>query len=38
LLERFGNVRFEKDIEDALDRLKRAAEARYRAGKVGEPS
>jgi hypothetical protein len=38
LLERFGSVRFEKDIENALDRLKRAAEARFRAESAGEPS
>jgi hypothetical protein len=34
MLERFGGKLFERGVEDGLQRLKRAAEARYR-GSVG---
>jgi hypothetical protein len=38
MLERFGSVKFEKDVADALDRIKRAAESRYLAGRVADSS
>jgi hypothetical protein len=31
MLEKFGGKRFEREVEDTLQRLKRAAEARYRS-------
>ena len=37
MLERFGSKRFEREVEDTLQRLKRAAEARYRR-RVAEQS
>jgi hypothetical protein len=34
MLEKFGARRFEPEIVDAMNRLKRAAEARYRSSLV----
>jgi len=37
MLEKFGGKRFEREVEDTLQRLKRAAEARYRSRVVEQP-
>jgi hypothetical protein len=34
MLEKFGARRFEPEVEDAMNRLKRAAEARYQGSLV----
>jgi hypothetical protein len=36
MLEKFGSKRFEREVEDTLQRLKKAAESRYR--RVAEQS
>jgi hypothetical protein len=37
MLEKFGSKRFEREIEDTLQRLQRAAEARYRNRVAEQP-
>jgi hypothetical protein len=37
MLEKFGGKRFEREVEDTLQRLKRAAEARYRSPVAEQP-
>jgi hypothetical protein len=34
MLEKFGAIRFEPEIVDAMNRLKRAAESRYQGSLV----
>jgi hypothetical protein len=37
MVEKFGSKRFEREVEDSLERLKRAAEVRYRRSVAEQP-